>query len=681
MIGKIIEISNNDVIIELAIDITKQPNLVGLHVIFEDGNKKIVGEIENISKQTMKVNIIGELDGKNFVPGNSHKPSFQSNIRMITLEELTSILGEQKLTKNEVNLGLSNVYENYPINININSFFSNHFGILGNSGSGKSFTVAGLFQRLFSNPNALCVGANIFLFDAYGEYTSAFSGLRTKNSALNYKVYTTNQADNASSLIRIPLWLLDVDDLALLLSVDNINQLPIIEKTLKLVPVLIGNTPSVIRHKNDIIARAIEDILLSGVETTKIRDQVIAILTKFSTEELNLESKIVQPGYTRTLKQCLYIDKTGKMQEIELVVNFISTFIDDTLTLETPKETIFYTLNDLEQAMEFALISEGMLKSDKVYDLANVLLVRLHSLNNSPDREFFTYPDYIDSIHYIDKLLTSPSGGKCQIVNFNISYIDDRLAKVITKIISRLLFKVSVHNPDRGSIPFHIIIEEAHRYVQKDTDTHILGYNIFERITKEGRKYGIILGFITQRPSELSDTVVSQCSNFIILRMSHPKDLEYIKTMVPNVSIEIVERIKSLKAGDCVAFGTNFKIPIYAHVIMPNPPPLSNNVDMVKHWYNDGIGGTIQNGVIPTSNIKEIDIRKIDNNYKSPVYQKVNSNDDIKRNEAVNINNNIFVNSATSTNPSGNTNNTSSLLRENTAPSQPLIIETHDNNY
>ena len=675
MIGKIIEINNNTAIIELTIDITKQPNLVGLHIVFEDNQKKIVGEIEYVSKTTMKANIIGELNQKDFIPGTALKPSFKSNIRMIALEELTSILGEQKLSKNEVSLGVSNVYENYPINININNFFSNHFGILGNSGSGKSFTVAGLFQRLFFNSNAICVGANIFLFDAYGEYTSAFSTLKMKNQALNYKVYTTNPNDSSNKLIRLPLPLLDVDDLALLLNVDDPNQLPIIEKTLKLVPVLIGNTPNVIRHKNDIIARAIEDILLSGIDTTKIRDQVTAILTKFSTAELNLESKIVQPGYTRTLKQCLYIDKTGKMQEIELVVNFISTFIDDTLTLEVPKETIYYTLNDLEQAMEFALISEGILKSDKVYDLANVLLVRLHSINNSPDREYFNYPDYIDTARFIDTLLTTPNGGKCQIVNFNISYIDDRLAKVITKIISRLLFKLSVQNQNRGSIPFHIVIEEAHRYVQKDTDTKILGYNIFERITKEGRKYGIILGLITQRPSELSDTVVSQCSNFIILRMSHPKDLNYIKTMVPNVSLEIVEKIKNLKAGNCVAFGTNFKIPIYAHVFPPNPPPLSNNVDMVKCWYNEGIGGTNSTSVIPTSQIKEIDIRKENIEYKAPTYQVTNINDDINRNAASSINNNVFVNSMAKIDNSMITKNGASSFFAKEKESPPLIIE------
>ena len=85
MIGKIIEINNNTAIIELTIDITKQPNLVGLHIVFEDNQKKIVGEIEYVSKTTMKANIIGELNQKDFIPGPALKPTNKSNIRMIAL--------------------------------------------------------------------------------------------------------------------------------------------------------------------------------------------------------------------------------------------------------------------------------------------------------------------------------------------------------------------------------------------------------------------------------------------------------------------------------------------------------------------------------------------------------------------------------------------------------------------
>ena len=102
MIGKIIEVVNNIINIELAIDITKQPNLAGLHLIFEDNNKKIVAEVEGVTRTNIKAKIVGEIDNDRFVPGASFKPSFKSNIRMIKIDELEKILGSQKLSENEL---------------------------------------------------------------------------------------------------------------------------------------------------------------------------------------------------------------------------------------------------------------------------------------------------------------------------------------------------------------------------------------------------------------------------------------------------------------------------------------------------------------------------------------------------------------------------------------------------
>lgn len=608
MIGSIIEIIDNRVLIKLAIDINKQPNLVGLHVVFEDETKKIVAEIVNVSQTEMTAVIVGELGENSFIPGATKRPSFKSGIRLVTLEELELMLGSQNIVAGQTNFGTSNVYDGYRINVDLNDFFSNHFSVLGNSGSGKSCTVASILQKLMVGNGHVPRNANFFFFDAFGEYNSAFSGLHAINPEFNYKYYTTNVKSATDEILRIPVWLLDVDDLALLLDADTPTQLPIIEKTLNLVPILTGQSDAVIKKKNDIIARAIQDILLSGNDSTKIRDQVTAVLTKFNTAELNLESQIIQPGYVRTLKQCLFVDKTGKMQEMELVVEFIRGYIvDEEEEVQVADLNPFYSLADLEMAMDFALINEGILKSSKVFDYANILSVRLHTLVNGEYKEFFSYPRYITKEQFVESLLISNNGAKCQIVNFNINYVDDRMAKVITKIVSRMLFEIASNTVPRGSRAFHIIIEEAHRYVIKDNDIDLLGYNIFERITKEGRKYGIFLGLITQRPSELSDTCISQCTNFVILRTLHPKDLEYIKNMVPNISMEIVQQLKNLKPGNCIAFGNAFKVPISMYIDLPNPRPMSNNVDINSVWYNESptlmnnIGGVAEIRPIPSN--------------------------------------------------------------------------------
>lgn len=586
MLGKIIKIDKNIATVALEIDITTQASLMNLHVTFEDGNKKMIGEIIGIDKDYVHISVLGELVLNQFIPGINKKPSFKSVVRMVNMEELELILGKQQITQSGlVYLGLSTLYNNYRINVEVNKLLNSHFAVLGNTGAGKSFTVSRLIQNIFIGSAYVPAKANIFLFDAYGEYSHAFESLHQVNPMVQYKSYTTNTAYAREELLRIPLWLLDVDDIALLLGVENPNQIPIIEKALKLVVLLRNNNENVKAHKNDIIARAIMDILMSGKESSKIRDQVMAVLTNFNTEDLNLNTPIVEPGYTRTLKQCLFVDKAGKMQDVEIVVDLISGFMIENLELKSPDGTIPFTLSDLEKAMDFALISEGVLKSDKVFDYANILSVRLHALASGDYKEYFNYPEMVDKTAFIRNLLMTKEGKKAQIINFNINYVDDRFAKVLVKIISKLLFNFSLENENRASIPFHILIEEAHRYVQNDIDTEILGYNIFDRIAKEGRKYGTLLGFITQRPSELSETAISQCSNFLVFRTLHPKDLNYIKNMIPSVSEDIIESLKTLQPGVCMAFGSAFKIPVSIQFERPNPEPLSNNADIEKLWY------------------------------------------------------------------------------------------------
>ena len=196
-------------------------------------------------------------------------------------------------------------------------------------------------------------------------------------------------------ILRIPVWLLGVDDLALLLGAEKTSQLPIIEKALKLVTIFGREEQLVIKYKNDIIARAILDILSSGKSPAQIRDQIFSILSYYHTKEFNLETPVFQPGYTRPFKQCLLIDASGKIREMELITNFVEGYLDDTLELTLPDGSFPYTLDDLKDAFDFALISEGVLKSDKVYDDFNVLKVRMHSLVNSDYKEYFQVTEYV----------------------------------------------------------------------------------------------------------------------------------------------------------------------------------------------------------------------------------------------------------------------------------------------
>ena len=127
--------------------------------------------------------------------------------------------------------------------------------------------------------------------------------------------------------------------------------------------------------------------------------------------------------------------------------------------------------------------------------------------------------------------------------------------------------------------------EEDESFVPKTgEDIDLLGYNIFDRISKEGRKYGVLLTLISQRPVELSETVMSQCANFLIFKTTHPRDIEYITRMVPYITEEIIEKQKGLQPGYCLAFGNAFKVPIIIRMDIPNPVPNSSNVNVIKEW-------------------------------------------------------------------------------------------------
>ena len=583
MLGKIVEIRDDQVKIKMTIDIKLQPSLSNLHVVFEEDTKRIIGEIISIDEQYLYVNIVGEIVDNKYLPGVEQKPSFKAKVRIVNVEELTMILGPNAGSDDSFFLGTSSIYNNYSINVNTTSFFSNHFAIVGNSGSGKSCGAATIIQNLFYKKNPP-VASNIFVFDAYGEYHTAFGNIGRNNPNIVYKSLTTNLKEDGSEQLRLPLWLMGVDGIAMLLDVDSPNQIPIIEKALTLLPILSRNDESVQKYKNNIIATCLRDIILTGKSASNIRNQIISVLTYYNTPELNLDLKIIEPGYTRTLKQCLYVSDNDTMQAIEKVVGAISHFIIDDLDYVNTTPVAF-TLEDFEKALSFALISEGILKSDRVYDYANVLAVRTRSLIEGPYKMYFDCREYMTEEQYINQLMTASDGRKAQIINFNINYVDDRFAKILVKLLSKMLFNKAVNEPVRASKAYHIVIEEAHRYVQNDTDESLFGYNIFDRIAKEGRKYGILLGFITQRPSELSETAMSQCANFLIFRTMHERDISYLETMMPNATKDTIETIKTLQPGTCMTFGSTFKVPIAVKIPFPNPAPLSSNAKLDVVWF------------------------------------------------------------------------------------------------
>lgn len=603
MFDRIVYISDRSANIKLKDGVELSINLMNLHLVFEDDTKTVLGEVDDLDGNIVKARFLGEIiDGK-LIGGVIRKPSLDATIRVIEPGEIPMIVGED--TEGYMKFGVSPFYNDFPVYLNVNSFFSNHFAIFGNSGSGKSCGISRLFQNMFQDQRLFPYKSNILLFDSSGEYYNAFSNLNSLNPNYHYRFISTNETDGVGEKLRVPIWLLNASDLALLLQVTNHSQLPIIERMLKLALIFSQTDVKADDYKNHLIAKAIMAILYTNETSPNKRNEIFSILASCSTPQFNLEAPVEGIGYTRKFRECFLIDSQGQFSESILLTEYVASFIKEEYDNYEPKGGVFYTLDTLEKALNFTLISEGWLRNENTYGDAVTIKVRLHSLIVGSCAKYFDVSDYVSVESWLSSMLIN-NGRKYQIININLDDVDDDFAKVITKIFSRIVFEFAKGLQDRASIPFHIIVEEAHRYIQNDTDRFLIGYNIFERIAKEGRKYGVLLGLISQRPVELSDTVISQCSSFLIFKMNHPTDVDYIRKMVPNISDEIVEKQKTLQAGTCLGFGMAFKIPLICKLEMPSPMPWSGNCDVVTIWGgNKGTTGTAQTMNQPVERIEE----------------------------------------------------------------------------
>lgn len=582
MFGKIKYISDNTAVVEINKDGNLVSNLMNLHVVFESNGDKLLGEVKNVDENSVKIELLGEFAGTRFIAGTIKKPTLTSTLRVINEEELDIIMG--KADENSLYIGKSPIYKDRSIYANINDLFSNHLAIFGNSGSGKSCSVSRIVQNIFLNQNFLAQNANLFIFDAYGEYKNAFKDINKINPVYQYKFLTTNPTEETDMLFQLPVFLFTNDDVALLLNADNHAQLTIIERMMKLAKLFSRNDAVTEKLKNHLIAKAIQSVLFSNQNASGKKNDIFTIISSCQTPAFNMNTEIQGIGYTRRFSECFKIDSKGEFGESVLINEYIAKNLNEELesSIEVPANA-FFTLKDMEKALDFTLIGEGFLNNRQMQDSAIILKVRLHSIINSRNSLYFDIKQFITLEQYISSLIVL-NHRRSQIININLEDVDDNLAKVIVKIVSKMIFDFSKSRKVRASIPFHLIIEEAHRYVVADNDKFLLGYNIFERIAKEGRKYGVLIDLISQRPVDISETVVAQMSNFLVLKMTHPKDLEYIEKMLPNVSSDIIEKLNSLQSGTLVSFGSAFKIPLLIKMDLPNPLPYSSNCDVIARW-------------------------------------------------------------------------------------------------
>ncbi|MEN8108680.1 MAG: DUF87 domain-containing protein [Pseudomonadota bacterium] len=215
-------------------------------------------------------------------------------------------------------------------------------------------------------------------------------------------------------------------------------------------------------------------------------------------------------------------------------------------------------------------------------------LLRLQSRMNDRRYDFMLRPQHRTSSDSLTDLLRDFVGlgePKRQITVIDLSTVPFDVRPTVSAQAGRLAFEFNYWNPHYQDFPLLLVCEEAHAYIPRDNDPKFEGTRqSMQRIAKEGRKYGVGLTVVSQRPHELSETVLAQCSTYLCLRLTNPDDQAYVKDLVPEAERDLIDVLASLGRGEVLAMGGAVPLPTRLQFYKPNPVPNSSDVDFYQHW-------------------------------------------------------------------------------------------------
>jgi len=378
----------------------------------------------------------------------------------------------------------------------------------------------------------------------------------------------------------LPHWFLNFDEWALLLQASEKVQLPVLRNAISLGQIFKSKGADKESYTKHILAQCIRQIMGSELGPIAKSQRVGQLLSKYGVPGLKYNMKefkydgygklVDEAGFNRVLKACTLEDPR----------------------IPNPQKISLFDLNSLEEIIDLAILYEESYGRTNVRNFCSTLQLRVQNLLTREDFTFLkadnaSYQDYLLMLMGLSEKKESIIKTK-QIVVIDLSYYPDEVIEVISSVISRMLFEGLQKIDPRNHYPIHIIIEEAHRYIsEKDSENVFQAKKIFERIAKEGRKYGMSLVVSSQRPSELSKTVLSQCSNYIVHRIMNPEDLMYVKRMTPYISEEILNELPYIPRQQALIFGSSVNMPMMFKVREANPKPKSDDNKIVEHWYKD----------------------------------------------------------------------------------------------
>lgn len=596
----------------------KTSNALGEDIVCEviaifDSDKQDDGQDFNLnSNRELLLKPIGVYKDDNFTLGISVYPSLYSDVGLLTNEDLKNILipkEEYGAESQGVYLGVSKNQINHPIYIQEDKFFGMHSAVLGNSGSGKSNTIAHLLQEIYKKERP-ALGSKVIIFDVNGEYSQAFSKLTS--DGVGIKLFKPNIKENENSVepFYMPHFLLSLDEWYAFLMATDATQKPFWDKVLqeayRFYKILSLNEETerkkflnYLRYRLYSFANNI--LVQTETDTTKITtlqsviskvQAIIVTVIKDNGKMENLEEDVetLEEDAKNLYQKCnLYYGIKDKeisttLEDIKKRINF-----DDVNEIfkYKYKNGEFFDYTFLEMAAEIILVDEETRGNKTTRGYVGTMLTRLDYFINNPECLFMREMKN-GYIKEVDKYLDRLWGQQTQLIIIDTSELSRDILETLTSVISRLIFEYrkKQKGENRQKNPAHLVLDEAHRYIKKD-QKYLLKDNIFERIAREGRKFSLYLLISSQRPSELSETVLSQCVNFIIHRIQNENDMRHINAVLPYFSEDFISKIKQSVPGEALVFGDFIPMPMHIKIKKADPEPHSSNCKISQEWYGE----------------------------------------------------------------------------------------------
>ena len=575
-----------------------------------------------------------------YTQGVYNYPILDNPVWYVTKEDLDIIFDQKDKTKIDFDkdyflpIGTSPAFSDYKIKINPDKFFGKHAAILGNTGSGKSCTLTSVIQSLFKyDYNGLKLRNGHFLiFDTNGEYKAAFQG--TDGSPYN-ELELVNPFHIDKAGLKVPYWFMNFADLEYLFEPTAGTQAPIFKRAIALaksnvklegsnklssfieqgILAIIDSSPDDLKKKkkkqaygnweyndaNEVIG--LGNAILSG--DNEIIDSIKALVLELGTDiQIKRESEIIielKEKYLAYVTTQNY-NQVAIDKNIDLPIWFhferlITTHFDEAINeqdgagnrlrefVSTLRLRIQSYLNDERISNPLLLKQVDDFESSLAKFISFILGDFCKVYQEKHTDVFSSYFDAQIEKKGIEKLERSR---RSQITILDMSLLPSEVLETITGLIGRIILEFVSRLPDaqRGMLPLVLVLEEAQNYIpeRNKSDRESIAKKVFERIAREGRKYGLSLLVSSQRPSELSKTVLSQCNSFIIHRLQNPEDQKYVRQLVSAANEDILQQLPVLPQQHVVIMGDAVRTPVQARMNNADPTPNSNDPKFISNW-------------------------------------------------------------------------------------------------